>query len=199
MERLTTSENEQQPGSWSPDGTTVAIVEIPRTESTAWVKDIGMLDVRSGRVTPFMNSPADESSPEFSPDGRWLAYATEGPDEVFVRAFPGPGSKHQVSSGGGTMPLWSRDGRQLFYRLRDEVWAVDVRKDDDFSPSKPRLLFKNPSAGDSGAGYRTYDISSDGRFLMVKSEPQKPQPLTEMVLVQNWFEELKRLVPTGKK
>jgi len=201
MERLTTSESTQYPGSWSPDGTTVAIVEIPRLESTAGVAEIAMLDVRSGRVTPFLNSPYDEHEPEFSPDGHWLAYASNesGSDEVFVRAFPGPGSKHQVSSGGGTMPLWSRDGRQLFYRLRDEVWAVDVRKGGDFSATKPRLLFKNPSARDSGAGYRTYDISADGRFLMVKSEPQKPQPLTEMVLVQNWFEELKHLLSPGKK
>jgi Tol biopolymer transport system component len=201
MVRLTTSRSPQYAGSWSPDGTTVAFVETPWLASTAWVADIAMLDVRSGRVTPFLNSPWDEFEPEFSPDGRWLAYASNepGPCEVFVRAFPGPGSKHQVSSGGGTMPLWSRDGKQLFYRLRDEVWAVDVSTGGDFKATKPRLLFRNPEAADWEAGQRTYDVSIDGRFLMVKGESRKPQPLTEMVLVQNWFEEIKRLDPYRKK
>jgi hypothetical protein len=201
MRRLTTSESPQYAGSWSPDGKIVAMVETPWLASTAWVADIAMLDVHSGRVTPFLNSPFDEIEPEFSPDGRWLAYASNesGPYEVFVRAFPGPGSKHQVSSEGGTMPLWSRDGKQLFFRLRDEVWAVDVRPGGDFEATKPRLLFKNPAAADSEAGQRTYDVSIDGRFLMVTGEPRKPQPLTEMILVENWFEELKRLVPAGKK
>jgi hypothetical protein len=79
------------------------------------------------------------------------------------------------------------------------VWAVDIRSIGGFSAGKPRLLFEQP-------GYlhtfpiRSWDISPDGtRFLMVKLQEQKSQPVTEMILVQNWFEELKRLVPTGKK
>ena len=75
---------------------------------------------------------------------------------------------------------------------------VDVRTDGGFSASKPRLLFK--AQGYVGGGViRAWDLSPDGkRFLMVKNEERKPQPVTEMILVQNWFEELKRLVPTGK-
>jgi dipeptidyl aminopeptidase/acylaminoacyl peptidase len=197
MERLTTSEYEQWPGSWSSDGKTVVLVEgHPDTGS-----DIAVLDVPSGRVTQFLNSQFDESFPDFSPDGRWIAYSSDESkrDEVYVRAFPGPGMKQQVSSEGGEEPLWARNGKQLFYRRQDQVWVVDVRTDGGFAMSKPRLLFEKPGYG-FGNPIRAYDLSLDSqRFLMVKEEQRKPSPATEMVLVQNWFEELKRLVPNGKK
>jgi serine/threonine-protein kinase len=196
-ERLTTSPYLQQPGSWSPDGETVAFVELrPDTG-----QDIAVLDVRSGRVSPFLNSQFKERYPEFSPDGRWIAYtSTESArDEVYVRPFPGPGTKYPISNDGGIEPLWARDSRKLFYRWQDQVWVVDVQIDGGFAASKPRLLFKNPGFGHSDPS-RNYDLSLDGRlFLMVKPELRKPAPVTEMILIQNWFEELKRLVPTGKK
>jgi serine/threonine-protein kinase len=197
MERLTTSEYQQFPGSWSSDGKTVAVVE--RHQDTG--PDIAVLEVRSGRMTPFLNSQFNERYPDFSPDGRWLAYASDESkrSEVYVRPFPGPGMKLQVSSEGGVEPLWARNGKQLFYRWQDQVWVVDVRTDSGFAASKPRLLFEKPGYG-RGDPIRSYDLSLDGqRFLMVKLEQRKPSPVTEMVLVQNWFEELKRLVPTGKK
>ena len=106
--------------------------------------------------------------------------------------------KHPVSSEGGSEPLWARNGKQLFYRRRDQVWVVDVRTDGGFSTSKPRLLFEQPGYS-AGIPIRSYDLSLDGqRFLMVKLEQRKPTPVTEMILVQNWFEELKHLVPAGK-
>jgi serine/threonine-protein kinase len=197
MERLTTSESEQWPGSWSSDRKTVALVEGHADTGS----DIAVLDVPSGRVTPFLNSQFDETFPDFSPDGRWIAYTSDESkrDEVYVRAFPGPGMKQQVSSEGGRDPLWARNGKQLFYRRQDQVWVVDVRTDGGFAATKPRLLFEKPGYS-SGNPIRAYDLSLDSqRFLMVKGEQRKPSPATEMVLVQNWFEELKRLVPTGKK
>jgi len=109
--------------------------------------------------------------------------------------------KHLVSSEGGDQPLWARNGKQLFYRTlnTNQVWVVDVRTDGGFSTSKPRLLFEKPGYIVAGP-IRTYDLSMDGqRFLMVKLNRGKPTPVTEMTLVQNWFEELKRLVPTGKQ
>ena len=94
--------------------------------------------------------------------------------------------------------MWARDGRRLFYRWQDQVWLVDVRTDGGFSTSKPRLLFEKSGYG-SGIPIRGYDISLDSqRFLMVKSEQRKPSPVTEIVLVQNWFNELKRMLPPGK-
>ena len=197
MERLAASEYFQTAGSLTPDGATLAFVEWHPDTS----HDILLLDLKSRRVTPFLNARSYEAYPVFSPDGRWLAYSSDesGREEVYVRPFPNPGGKWKLSLEGGTEPLWARNGKQLFYRWQDEVWAVDVRTDTGFTPGKPRLMFEE-------AGYRMsnpvgcWDISPDGqRFLMVKLDERKPQPVTEMILVQNWFEELKRLVPTGKK
>ena len=197
MERLTPSEYEQWPGSWSSNGKTVAFVEGHQDTGN----DIMLLDTRSGHVMPFLNSEFDEAYPEFSPDGRWIAYTSDESkrSEVYVRAFPGPGMKQQVSSEGGDEPLWARNGKQLFYRREDQVWVVDVRTDGGFAATKPRLLFEKPGYG-YGYPIRAYDLSLDSqRFLIVKEEQRKPSPATEMILVQNWFEEIKRLVPTGKR
>ena len=114
--------------------------------------------------------------------------------------FPGreasgrfPAREALSRSGQGTENSCSTD------RRGDQVWVVDVRTDGGFSAGKPRLLFEKPGYGRDDP-IRGWDISPDGqRFLMVKLEERKPQPVTEMILVQNWFEELKRLVPTGKK
>jgi serine/threonine-protein kinase len=198
MERLTTSEHEQYPSSWSPDGNTVAVAEINHENGQ---EDISVLDVRSGRLTPFLNSPFNETYPDFSPDGRLIAYTSDesGREEVYVRDFPGPGMKQQVSNQGGAQPLWARKGRQIFYLRGDQVWAVDVRTEGGSATSKPRLLFEKPGY-DVGGPVRVYDLSQDGqRFLMVNVEQRKSTPITEMILIQNWFEELKRLVPAGKK
>ncbi len=193
MERLTTSQSGMYPGSLTPDGATLAFGEYhPDTGH-----HIMLLDLLSRRVTPLLNSEARPMYPMFSPDGRWLAYTSEesGRREVYVRPFPNLGGKWKVSLEGGSEPLWTRNGKQLFYRWRDQVWVVDVRTDAGFTPGKPHLLFERP-------GFRTmdlnpcWDISVDGqKFLMVKLDDRKPQPVTEMILVMNWFEELKRLCP----
>ena len=93
------------------------------------------------------------------------------------------------------MPLWAKDGKQLFYRRENHVWVVDVRTDGGFQTSKPRMLFEKPGY-QNRLSCRTYDLSYDGkRFLMVKEEQQKAATITEMILVQNWFEELKQRMP----
>jgi dipeptidyl aminopeptidase/acylaminoacyl peptidase len=177
----------------SPDGTTVAFIE--ERPETAW--DILLLDPRSRRVTRFTDSRSNETYPCFSPDGRWIAYVSDetGRGEVYVQASSGRGGKVQISSGGGREPLWSRDGKRLFYLWEDQVWAVDVRIDPEFAAGRPRLLFEKP--GYAHHNYiRGWDISTDSqRFLMVKREDRESEPVTELVLVQHWLEELKRLVP----
>ena len=196
MERLTTGEYTQCPASVTPDGATLVFV------GTDPAGDLGLrlLDLQSRGVTPPLNARSGEAYPAFSPDGRWLAYASDASarEEVYVRSFPNPGSKWKLSLEGGTEPLWARNGEQLYYRFQDQVWAVNVRAGAAFTPGKPRLLFEKP-------GYRRasplacWDISLDGRhFLMVKLDERKPEPVTEMILVQNWLDELKRLCPTGK-
>jgi hypothetical protein len=134
-----------------------------------------------------------------------MAYVSDetGPPEVYVCPFPGSGGKWPISQGGGQDPLWARNGKQLFFRSWTQVgllqvWVVDIRTDGDFSVSKPRLLFEKP--GYLPGSSRNWDISSDDqRFLMVTREEPKLPPVTEMILVQNWFEELKRLSTAGKK
>jgi len=192
MERLTTSETYQEIGSWSPDGTTLAFAESPPEMNY----DILLLDLQTRGVRPFLSSRFDENQPEISPDGRWIAYSANesGRYEVYVQPFPGPGGKFQVSLEGGRRPRWTRNGKHLYYRWRNQVWIVDVHTESGFSLGKPRLLFEK-------SGYaNSYDVSPDGqRFLMVRLDESKSTPVKEMILVQNWLEELKRLIPSGKK
>jgi eukaryotic-like serine/threonine-protein kinase len=206
MERLPTGDGQQSRGaSYSPDGATMAFTEGPHDHGHRIV----LLDLRTGHRTPFGNSKANEASPAFSRDGRWIAYnsSESGRAEIWVRPFPGPGGRLQISSEGGREPLWARNGKQLFYRWArlegttrfEQVWEVDIRADGSLNPGKPRMLFEIPYAF-QGNIPSCWDISPDDqRFLMVRLVERKPQPLTEMILVQNWFEELKRLIPSEKK
>jgi hypothetical protein len=196
MERLTQSEHNQFTGACSPDGETLAFVEgLPQTGAK-----IMLLSLRDRKVTPYLNSRFNEMYPEFSPDGKWMAYVSDesGSNQVYVQTFPAGGGRWPISNQGGFHPLWAPSGRQLFYRSANGVWGVDVQPGPVFSASKPKLLFEQLGYADS-VPIRAWDISPDGeRFLMVKLEERKAQPLTEMVLVQNWIEEVRRLAPNKK-
>jgi Tol biopolymer transport system component len=140
----------------SPDGQRIAYVTIGRDWRT-WIYDL-----RRGT----------EAFPEFSPDGHWLAYVSDESDrdEVYVRPFPALGAKTQVSTAGGAAPLWSRDGKQLFFRSGCEVWVTDVRITATFSAAKPRLLFKQlPDCMDSEPT-RNWDVL-EGRRTRTASKP----------------------------
>jgi eukaryotic-like serine/threonine-protein kinase len=199
-EALTTDKQSsgQGPGSWSPDGNLLAFWrQFPdRTQQ------ILTLNRTTGAVTTIVQGPLTDRPyhPEFSPDGRWLAYtsAESGRREVLVRAFP-QGGTWQISAAGGTEPLWAKDGKRLFYRSNGGVWVVDIHTSPTFVPGTPHLLFAHADKYFSSAPTRGWDLSADGRrFLMVRLEDVKPQPVTELVLIQNWFEELKAQVPTRR-
>jgi hypothetical protein len=121
-----------------------------------------------------------------------------GQFEVYVRPFPDAyrGSRWQVSAAGGRQPVWSRDGRELFYRdFSGALMSVPVAAGPGFAPGRPVRLFEGTGYVGAGAqgGGRTYDVSPDGsRFLMVRTGDQSTTPL---VVVLNWFEELERLAP----
>jgi len=196
VERLTTSEHLHTPHCWSPDGRVLSFTEVhPDTG-----RDIWLLPVEGERKPyPFLQTPSNESAPRFSQDGRWLAYVSDetGRFEVYVQSFPGPGGKWQISTEGGSEPVWNPNGRELFYRNGDKVMAVDIMTETVFTVGKPKVLFEGRYEK-STVSRANYDITPDGqRFLMVKPGEQE-QPPTQINVVLNWFEELKRRVPTGR-
>jgi WD40 repeat protein len=192
-QQITKGENNQTPGSFSPKDQQLAYTDIDLTTGG----DIWLLTLdESGKRSEFRNSTAFENGPVISPDGNWLAYSSgeSGQREVYVLAFPGPGGKkYQISTYGGTEPVWSHDGNQLFYRNGNRMMAVDVTTRPDFKSSTPRVLFEGQYEF-SDTGRAGYDIHPDGRFLMI--QPVEPaQPATQINLVLHWFEELKRVAP----
>ena len=191
-ERLATSDRSQVASSWSPDGQTLAFEQInPGTGYDLFVYRLG-----DRKVETFLQTRFNEIAPRFSPDGRWLAYVSDesGRTEVYVQPYPGPGGKWQISTEGGTEPVWARNG-ELFFRNGDKMMAVGTNTKANFSADTPKVLFEGHYAT-----YNTmpaYDVTPDGqRFLLAKTAEQGPQ---EISVVLNWFEELKQKVPTGGK
>ena len=136
-----------------------------------------------------------ESNPTISPDGGWIAYDSDasGRIEIYVQRFPMLGDRQVVSTNGGMQPLWSPDGRELFYRSVDgrEVLAVPIDRRSIFASGTPEVLFEGPYPA-SGR----YDLDPDGpRFVMVKEDSVASGGATGLVLVRNWFEELRERVP----
>jgi len=185
------------PGSWSKDGKALAFFQFPGgTERDLWVFEQG----DDPQPKPFLVTRFNERAPSFSPDQRWMAYVSDssGRDEVYLRPYPGPGGERPVSTGGGREPVWSRDGRELFYREGNRMMVVPVDIGTASSLGQPRALFEDPSwsASSAAIGVANYDVSLDGRHFITISEPRSPAGPLVLTVVQNWLEELKRLVPT---
>jgi Tol biopolymer transport system component len=197
LERLTTSEYLHAPMSWSPDGQLLAFHEVnPTTQRDIWVLRMG-----DRKPQPFLRTQFDEAVPRFSPDGHWLAYMSNesGRYEIYVQPYPGPGGKWQISTDGGTESAWNRNGRELFYRSGNKMMAVDVTTHPSLSVGKPRMLFEGRYAQPPFPA-TNYDVSPDGqRFLMLKPIEAAQAAPTQINVVLNWFEELKRRVPVGAK
>jgi serine/threonine-protein kinase len=205
-QRLTEGKHQENPYSISPDGKRLAFHQDGGNSGS---QDIFTAPIegdpghpRLGKAELFLGTPFLESYPAFSPDGRWLAYDSNesGNFEVYVRPFPGPGGRSQISTGGGLFPLWSRDGRDLLFQTLDSrVMAVSyTAKGDAFAPGKLRVWTKtrlrNPSA------ISTYDLAPDGKRLvaLLADDASGEKPLTQLTFMLNFFDELRRRSPVGK-
>jgi serine/threonine-protein kinase len=198
VERLHAATTQQFPTSFSPDGTKLLFWETG--SDTAW--DMGVVEMTGEhKSTALAKTSFNELNPEVSRDGKWMAYQSDesGQYEVYVRPFPNVdgGGKWQVSTGGGTRPLWSRNGRELFYLIEPgRVMAVPIQPGPTFAYGNPTMIFDGPYLAPNAA--RTYDVSPDGkRFLMIKDAPRQgdARAAPRLVLVQNFVEELKRVAP----
>ena len=187
------------PSSFSPDGS-LLLFGARNFADNSPNYDIFALPLNGERTPrPFLQTKFSEFEARFSPDGRWVVYQSNesGRDEVFVRPYPGPGGKWQLSTEGGDDPRWSRRGRELVYWQLDKnkMMVVDVETKPTFRPGRPRTLFEGRYYS-YGADY--FDGTPDGtRFLMIKEDPAESGP-AEVKVVLNWFEEVKRRVPGVK-
>lgn len=150
-------------------------------------------------VRPLVATPSNEQYAEISPDAAWLAYQSNasGTNEIYVQPFPEVDrGRWQISTGGGTRPLWSRNGRELFYLGRDgRLMAVPVQAGPSFTRGNAAVAVERPYWTAPMLG-RSYDVSPDGtRFLMINDTPAASGSASHLVVVQNFFEELKRIVP----
>jgi len=189
-ERLTTSDYTQTAASWSPDGAFLAFHEDAGETGV----DVWMLSLSGERrPAPFLKGRANEMWPAFSPNGRYVAYQSDetGEFEIYLRQFPGGGGMRQVSTGGGSYPVWNPNGKELFYRNGDKMMAVAVETEGELVLGRTAVLFQGPSP----SGYSNFEVTPDGqRFIALDDSVAEPAP-THLVLVQNFGEELKRLVP----
>ena len=189
-ERLLAKESIQQPYSFSPDGKMLVFLQSNPTSQDVWVLT---LDGRQER--PVLATPATEIDAVLSPNGQFLAYASNesGRFEVYVQPFPSLKGRWQISTQGGREPVWARSGRELFYRNASKMMKVDISSGSTFRSGAPEPLFEGDYV--TALARRQYDVTPDGqRFLMVERVEQKT--VNQINVVLNWFEELKCLVPT---
>ena len=198
VDRLTESRKIQFPYSISPDGTRLVF----REDDPETGLDIAIALLKDKLQTaPLIRTAFNEENAEVSPDGRWLAYQSNesGQDEIYVRPFPEVSAGlWQVSSAGGTRPLWARNGQELFYLASDGLTGVTVAARTSFNTGRPTRLIERRYFAETAFIGRTYDVSADGqRFLMIKpgGTAGEGQARSNIIVVQGWFEELKRVVP----
>ena len=199
LERLTNGAYDV-PFSWSPDGKLLAFVDFNTRSGGGSGDEISVLSAGERQAQAFLHVPGFLDAPQFSPDGHWLAYVSteSGHSEIYVQPYPGPGGKWLISTEGGNEPQWNHNGKELFYRNGGKMMAVDISTQPGFTPGKPHQLFEGRYLM-SSAGRANYDVSPDGkRFLMLKPVEQEQAAPTQINVVLNWTEELKRLVPIGK-
>jgi Tol biopolymer transport system component len=195
------------PDSLSPDGR-VLIYSAPVEDGSEdmWTMALDLADIdrpKAAMPQPFFHTAANESRPAFSPDGRWVAYQSNesGSAEIYVRPYAGAAStaagKWQISTGGGTEPMWSRSGRHLFYIVRRQLMVTEYQSAGGrFVAGKPRAWATLPPVGDTG--FSKIDVAPDGTRVVVlmRSQPDENAPAPRTNLLLNFFDEIRRLSPS---
>ena len=180
------------PNSWSPDGRSIAYIQVQGLSAGIPARDVCFISpdgkVQEGRCVA---TPYAESAAAFSPDGRWMAYVSDesGRQEVYVRPFSGGGGRIKVSIEGGAEPVWTRGGRELFYRQENQFLSVVVRTEPVLAADTPQLLF----SGDYRTGGRedapfAYDVSADGNTIYAVRDLPVPEVERHLAVVTNWLD-----------
>ena len=196
--RLTATKARRFLGSWRPDGRLLVFNQVPAVNSSIFALAIGGSEKegwKPGEPQPLPGGPSWEVSLSFSPDGRWLAYQSDesGDSEIYVRSYPGPGGKWQISNAGGFLPKWSHDGKQLLYRTEDNqiMFVTYTASGDFFHADKPQLW--SPGQFSDRLGAANFDLSPDGKRAVVLRVPTSDNlPITKVTFVFNFFDELQR-------
>jgi Tol biopolymer transport system component len=193
-ERLTTSASDQTPTSISSDGRLLAFLEF-NGGTTGF--DLMLLPLDGERKPrDFLKSRFNEFGARFSPDDRYLAYASDetGRSEVYIQAVSGGGAKVQVSLNGGTGPVWAPNGSEIFFRNGNAVLSADISLAPQLRVGRSRVLFTGNYAS-AFIESPVYDVTPDGNaFIMV--QPYEGTAVSRMIVVANWYDELRRLVPS---
>jgi Tol biopolymer transport system component len=207
-QRLTDSKTLQNPRSFSPDGKRLAYHQMNADGLwEIWTAPVeGDRDhPRLGKPEPFLRTSFSAVEPTFSLDGHWLAYSSNesGTFELYVRPFPGPGGKSQISTGGGGYPVWSGDGERLFFLSSDwHIMVADyIASRNSFTAGKPRVC--SPKTVIFLGGNYPYDLAPDGKRFAVVLNPagtgeQEQRSTDRVTVLLNFFDELRRKVPPGK-
>jgi serine/threonine-protein kinase len=201
---LAQSGNPQFPYSFTPDGKRLAWHEFGAgSAGDLWTMPLeSSLDnpaagLRGGKPEIFLQTSANERTPAFSPDGRWLAYTSNesGADQIYVRAFPDKGGKWQISNAGGGFPVWSGNRRELFFRSSENrimVAAYGV-KGDSFTADRPKVWSEKQLAN---RGLNpNFDVAPDGKRIGALMSVEDAQAQHQVIFLENFLDELQRKVP----
>ena len=204
---LTQSKNVQLPWSFTPDGKRLAFMEQGTGTFHLWTVSLesDSAGLHAGKPEVFLQTQADERYPSFSPDGRWIAYRSDesGTNQVYVRAFPDKGGKWQISNSGGTIPMWSRNGHELFFESLDNhiMVAAYAVKGDSFEADKPRA-WSEKQLGSIAVNSRNVDLAPDGKrivALMPVETAQGQKAQSHVIFLENFFDEVRRRTATQAK
>ena len=161
-------------------GYAAVMVNDPVTSTDLWLLSLG----GSNDMHAFKQTPAAERQGTLSPDGRWMAYASNesGRSEIYVEPVPGPGGRWQISTSGGEQPRWVRNGKEIVYRNGTKMMSAAVQTQPTLGAAKPVELFDRKF--DRGGSVGGYDVTPDGQtFVMTRSEQASP---TEVRVVVGW-------------